>query len=81
MRAATVPTMNPSLARKLRHLNVSMSAQRAALEEIKSSLPCPQLSVLAPREMLKAAFDELHSLCTKEKSFENRPIRLERLSW
>jgi hypothetical protein len=70
-----------SLTRKLQRLNVSVSAQRAALEEIKRSLPCPYPTAFAPKEMLQRAFDELHMLCTKEKSFEERPINLERIVW
>ena len=64
-----------SLTQKLRGLNTTLSAQRAALDEIKRSLPRPFVRILVPRDKMMAAFERTFDECYQQGTLEKRPIK------
>ena len=61
---------------KLKKLNHTMSEQKAALDEIKRSIPRPFVRILVPRDTMQAAFDKVVHECSVQGTFESRPIRV-----
>ena len=61
-----------------RRRTLPLSAQRAALDEIRRTIPRPFLRSLVPRETMQAAFEKAVHECTMSDTFEMRPIRTAR---
>ena len=64
-----------SITGKLKNMSNSVSAQRAALDEIRRSIPRPFVHMLVPRETLLLAFERVHNQCNVEALFESRSIK------
>jgi len=64
-----------SLKSKLQKTGTSLSAQRAALEQIRASIPRPFHRSLIPKNIIQAAYDRAVADCTAHSSFEMRPLK------
>ena len=73
--ASTVPPMKSLLKNKLNRVTSSLADQRAALEEIRRSIPRPFRRHLAPAEMMQDAFNDCYQHCKEHKILEMRTIR------
>ena len=64
-----------SMMGQLKKLSETLAEQREALEEIRRSIPRPFQRILAPADMMRAAFEECYQRCKDKKTLEPRPIR------
>ena len=74
-RAGGSPKGKNLLRSKTRVLQSGLAVQKAALEEIRASIPRPFVRCLAPIAMLNKELEKAAAECEKYGSFVERPIR------